>query len=81
VLLAAWLVALLRRRPHRDASDDDWLWWGSAAAAWMITTGIGLVNTTLHHEHGILAALFLGMWLSRRADAAPTSSGTFSARS
>jgi hypothetical protein len=23
------------------------------------------VNTTLHHEHGILAALLLGLWLSR----------------
>lgn len=65
-VLAAWFVALLRYRPSPRAPDEEWLWWGSAAGAWMITTGVGLVNTTLHHEHGILATLFLGMWLCRR---------------
>lgn len=74
-LLTAWLVALVRRRPRADAAGDEWLWWGASAGAWMITTGVGLVNTTLHHEHGILAALFLGMWLSA------TSSGRSSAPS
>jgi O-antigen ligase len=64
-VLVAWLAFLLRCRPRREAADDDWLWWGAAAGAWMITTGVGLVNTTLHHEHGLLAALFLGVWLSR----------------
>jgi O-antigen ligase len=64
-VLVAWLVALVRARPARDASNDDWLWWGCSGAAFMVTTGVGLVNTTLHHEHGILAMLFLGMWLSR----------------
>jgi O-antigen ligase len=64
-VLAAWLVFLLRYRPPGAASPDDWLWWGASAGAWMITTGVGLVNTTLHHEHGILAALLLGLWLSR----------------
>jgi len=39
--------------------------WGSAAAAFMVTAAAGLVNTTLHHEHGILAALLLGLWLSQ----------------
>lgn len=63
-LLAAWLVALLRHRPARDAPQDEWLWWASAASAFLITTGVGFVNTTLHHEHGILAAMFLGLWLS-----------------
>jgi len=74
-LLTAWLIALVRRRPAADAAEDDWLWWGAAAGAWMITTGVGLVNTTLHHEHGILAAMFLGLWLSA------TSTGRSSARS
>lgn len=63
-LLLAWLVALLRHRPTRDASRDECLWWASAASAFLITTGVGFVNTTLHHEHGILAAMFLGLWLS-----------------
>jgi O-antigen ligase len=66
-VLAAWFFALVRRWPRREDSPDDCFWWGSAAAAWMITCGVGLVNTTLHHEHGILAMLLLGVWLSRRA--------------
>jgi len=64
-LLAAWLVWLARYRPRREAADDEWLWWGAAAAAWIVTTGVGFVNTTLHHEHGMLAAFLLGVWLSR----------------
>jgi len=73
-LLGAWLVALVRRRPARDTPPDEWLWWGCAASAFFITTGVGLVNTTLHHEHGILAAMFLGLWLSISSDrsSAPT---------
>jgi O-antigen ligase len=65
VVLAAWLVWLVRYRPRRVATDDDWIWWGAAASAWIVTTGVGLVNTTLHHEHGMLAAMLLGIWLSR----------------
>ena len=33
-------------------------------SGWIVTAGIGTVNTTLHHEHGLLAALLLGLWLS-----------------
>ncbi len=63
-LLLAWFVALLRYRPKPADGDFTWLAWGSAASAWFVTVGIGLVNTTLHHEHGLLAALLLGIWLS-----------------
>ncbi len=65
VVLLAWAVWLVRFRPARNSNDDEWLLWGAAASAWIVTTGVGLVNTTLHHEHGILAALLLGLWLSR----------------
>jgi O-antigen ligase len=63
--LVALLVSLVRARP--GAADDDvtWMVWGSAASAWIVTMGVGLVNTTLHHEHGILAALLFGLWLAR----------------
>lgn len=64
-VLIAWLVALLRRRPQPTDPDEHWLLWGSAAGAWFVTVGVGAVNTTLHHEHGILAALLLGLWLGR----------------
>ena len=64
-LLAALLLSLIRQRPGAADDDETWLIWGGAASAWIVTCGVGLVNTTLHHEHGILAALLLGLWLSR----------------
>jgi O-antigen ligase len=63
-VLAAWAVALVRRRPRAADSDLAWLLWGGALSAWVVTCGVGVANTTLHHEHGILAALLLGLWLS-----------------
>lgn len=62
-LLAMWGWWLLRRRPARADSDEAWLLWGGAASAWLVTIGVGMVNTTFHHEHGLLAALLLGLWL------------------
>jgi O-antigen ligase len=62
-VLVAWFALLWRRRPAPSAGDSDWLLWGAAASAWLVTVGAGTVNTTLHHEHGILAALLLGAWL------------------
>ena len=66
VVLGAWLAWLARFRPRPQDDDLDWLLWGAAAAAWFVTVAAGTVNTTLHHEHGILAVLLLGLWLSRR---------------
>jgi len=63
-VLVAWAVALARRRPMPRDPDRDWLYWGGAAAAWLVSAGAGLVNTTLHHEHAILAVLLLGLWLA-----------------
>ena len=64
VLLLAWLATLVRHRPRPDDRDFAWLAWGGAASAWIVTAGVGAVNTTLHHEHGLLAVLLLGIWLS-----------------
>jgi O-antigen ligase len=64
-VLGAWLWWLVRRRPAARDTDLEWLLWGAAASAFLVTAGAGIVNTTLHHEHGILAALLLGLWLSR----------------
>jgi O-antigen ligase len=74
-VLIAWLVCLVRYRPRGADPDDDWLLWGCSASAWFVTTAVGLVNTTLHHEHGMLAVILLGLWLSRlpaRREAQPS---------
>ena len=63
-VLLAWFAALIRRRPQARDDDLAWLAWGGAASAWIVTVAVGMVNTTLHHEHGLLAALLLGLWLS-----------------
>lgn len=68
-VLLAWLVWLLRFRPRAQDDDLEWILWGAAAGAWLVTVGAGAVNTTLHDEHGILATLLLGLWLSRHPPA------------
>jgi len=65
-ILVAWPVWLVRRRPLREDGDWSWLLWGAAAGAWIITVVAGAVNSTLHDELGLLAALLLGLWLGRR---------------
>ena len=62
-LLALWAWWLLTRRPRQSDPDLEWLTWGSATSGWIATVAIGMVNTTFHHEHGLLAVLLLGLWL------------------
>ena len=47
----------------KKTTQTSYLWAGSLSA-WFATYGIGFVNTTFHHEHAILACLFLGLYLS-----------------
>ena len=63
-VLLVWAAWLVRHRPRAPDGDLDWVLWGGALSAWAITVSVGLVNTTLHHEHGILATLLLGLWLT-----------------
>jgi O-antigen ligase len=63
-IMIAWAVTLLRRFPAAAAGALEWVLWGGAASALFVSAGVGLVNTTLHHEHGLLAALLLGLWLA-----------------
>ena len=62
-LLALWGWWLLRWRPRREDTDEVWLAWGAATSAWLVTIVVGMVNTTFHHEHGLLAVMLLGLWL------------------
>ena len=59
----------MRHLPTQRDTDLTWALWGGAFSAWLVTAGVGLVNTTLHHEHGILATLLLGFWLAGRGPA------------
>lgn len=63
-VLIAWLYWLIRFAPKCDDEDLAWGLWGGCFSAWLITTGVGLANTTLHHEHAILSVMLLGMWLA-----------------
>lgn len=65
--LLAWGSALVRGVPLAQDPPLDWALFGASLAAWLTTVIVGLVNTTLHHEHGILCALLFGTWLSHRA--------------
>jgi O-antigen ligase len=74
-VLSAWGVSLWRGVPRAQDPARDWTLFGASLAAWLTTVVVGLVNTTLHHEHGILSALLLGMWLSCRAARIPAERG------
>lgn len=62
-LLGAFAASLSRNIPrHRDPALH-WLLWSGAASGFVVTAGIGIVNTTLHSETGILATLLIGSWI------------------
>ncbi len=73
-LCFAWLAALLCRRPTVDATTQQWLCWGAGVTGWFIVFGGGMFNTSLHHEHGMLATVCLGLLLAldTRRDTART---------
>ena len=60
----AWIKQLIKTYNWTKKSNEVSFLWGSSLSAWMATYGIGLVNTTFHHEHAILACLLLGIFLS-----------------
>ena len=62
-VLLAWGVTLVRNLPRSSDPPLRWMLWSGAASALVTTVAIGFVNTTLHHEHGLLAMLLLGCWL------------------
>ena len=59
-----WLYDLIKTFKWSKKSSTSIMLWTGSFSAWLATFGIGLVNTTFHHEHGILACLFLGIYLS-----------------
>jgi O-antigen ligase len=69
--LVAWGGSLLRGWPRFSDPHVQWMLWGGAASALIVNVAIGIVNTTLHHEHGLLSMLLLGAWLGSRVAARP----------
>jgi O-antigen ligase len=59
-----WLQSLIKSYSQAKLDNQSAYLWMGSMSAWLATFGIGLVNTTFHHEHGILACLFLGLHLS-----------------
>jgi O-antigen ligase len=80
LLLVSWATSLIGALPRARDPPLYWLNWSGAASALVASICIGLFNTTLHDEHGLLAFMFLGIWLSyrqqRRARPATLPSGT-----
>lgn len=66
LMFASWLVVLIKNHPFSNPEKSDLYWalWSSASCAWFVNIGIGLVNTTLHHEHALLSMALLGLALS-----------------
>lgn len=63
LLRIAWL--LYRRQPQTTDDDDYWIVWLAAFGTLQVVLLNGVFNTTLHHEHGLLSVLLLGLWWSR----------------
>ena len=71
LVLGAWAVRLWRCRPVAGAAPDETAIWCAALSGWFVTVLIGFANTTLHHEHAMLAVLTLGLWLGDRRTLLP----------
>lgn len=61
---AFWIGHIISSFNWAKKSNQSISLWGGSLSAWIATFGIGFVNTTFHHEHAILACLFLGLYLS-----------------
>jgi O-antigen ligase len=64
LFMFAWIRQLIKTYDWAKKSNEATFLWGGSLSAWIATYGIGFVNTTFHHEHAILACLFLGIYLS-----------------
>ena len=64
LFMMGWLRQLIKTFNWAKKSNEASFLWGGSISAWIAIHGIGIVNTTFHHEHAILACLFLGLYLS-----------------
>ena len=59
-----WIRHIIKTFNWATKSKESIRLWSGSLSAWVTTFGVGFVNTTFHHEHAILACLFLGIYLS-----------------
>ena len=64
LLMIAWIRQLIKTLDLAKKSSEAMYLWAGSFSAWITTFVIGLVNTTFHHEHAILACVLLGLFLS-----------------
>ena len=62
--MISWLYYLIRKFKEIVADNQGCYLWAGSFSAWLVTFGIGFVNTTFHHEHGILACILFGLFVS-----------------
>ncbi|MGR8936068.1 MAG: O-antigen ligase family protein [Gammaproteobacteria bacterium] len=62
LVLARICLLLYRHRPQSTDCDGYWVAWCGAFGAILVVLVNGLFNTTLHHEHGLLSVLLIGLW-------------------
>jgi len=66
IVMALWLKELIKTFHRSQFTYQSKYLWASSASAYLTTFIIGIVNSTLHHEHGILAFLLLGLFLTEK---------------
>jgi O-antigen ligase len=59
-----WIIHIIKTFRWASKTSESIRLWSGSLSAWITIFGIGFVNTTFHHEHAILACLFLGIYLS-----------------
>ncbi len=59
-----WLITLIKSYKKYNRDSKVMLFIMGSYSAWMSIFGIGLVNTTFHHENALLALFFLGLHLN-----------------
>ncbi len=69
-LLGGWALRLRRSLAWARADPAQAGVWVASLAGWSVTVSAGLLNTSLHHEHGLLAMATLGMLLAAHRVAA-----------
>jgi O-antigen ligase len=62
--MLTWFFLLIKTYKKIKLNHLSQMLWGGSLSAFIVTFGTGLVNSTLHHEHALLAFIFLSLHLN-----------------